>query len=59
VDSLGQIRRQLLLARFTTGGPKVRETIEAVAAPKTRGKNVVGSAEGTKQATKQPLQTGA
>ncbi len=34
VDSLGQIRRQLLLAQFTPTGPKVRSTIEGAPPPK-------------------------
>jgi outer membrane PBP1 activator LpoA protein len=35
VDSLGQIRRQLLLAQFTAGGPKLQNGIEAAAPAKT------------------------
>ena len=37
VDSLGQLRRQLLLAQFSGSGPKVQERIEAAApAPKRK-----------------------
>ena len=31
VDSLGQIRRQLLLAQFTGSGPEVRNRMQAAA----------------------------
>ena len=34
VDSIGQIRRQLLLAQFTTGGPRLQDGIEASAPTK-------------------------
>ena len=59
VDSLGQIRRQLMLARFTTGGPKVQESIEVVAPSKTGAKETTASGNaGAAQATKQPAQKG-
>ncbi|TVQ87609.1 MAG: penicillin-binding protein activator [Chromatiaceae bacterium] len=33
IDSLGQVRRQLVLARFTPGGPRVQQRIEVRPAP--------------------------
>ncbi|MGB5833798.1 MAG: penicillin-binding protein activator [Thiohalocapsa sp.] len=38
IDSLGQIRRRLMLAQFTGSGPQVRSTIETVVRP-ARGKS--------------------
>jgi hypothetical protein len=35
IDSLGQIRRQLMLAQFTKSGPKMQSGIEA-AAPESK-----------------------
>ena len=49
VDSLGQVRRQLVLARFTGSGPEVRQRVEA-APPRTgEDKDAAGSTQGSRQ----------